>query len=55
MNQKTDLREELVPCGCGRSPSGYCTGLHNMTEEQYRSYVQDKFDELPGENDRYEG
>jgi CDGSH-type Zn-finger protein len=37
--EKKELREELVPCGCGRSPSGYCTGLHEMTEEQYENYL----------------
>lgn len=51
MNQKTNLREELVPCGCGRSTSGYCIGLHNMTEEQYLAYMHEKFDEMPGAND----
>lgn len=25
-------------CGCGRSPTGYCTGLHKMTNEQYQKH-----------------
>lgn len=37
--QKKDLKEEMIPCGCGRSPSGYCIGLHEMTEEQYEEYL----------------
>lgn len=50
MNMKSDLREELVPCGCGRSPSGYCVGLHNMSEEQYQEHLMSKFDEMPNDN-----
>ena len=41
---KQDLREEMVPCGCGRSSSGYCTGLHEMTEEEYEEYLLDNLD-----------
>ena len=22
-------------CGCGRSPTGFCNGWHNLTNEQY--------------------
>ena len=25
-----------TPCGCGRSPTGYCIGWHNLSEEQYK-------------------
>ena len=25
-----------IPCGCGRSPTGFCTGLHKLTNEQYQ-------------------
>ena len=24
-----------VPCGCGRSPTGFCCGWHGLTEEQF--------------------
>ena len=27
-------------CGCGRSPTGLCTGLHSMTNEQYKKFVE---------------
>lgn len=37
--EKKDLREELVPCGCGRSTTGYCVGLHEMSEEEYEKYL----------------
>lgn len=36
---KQDLNEQMVPCGCGRSPSGYCIGLHEMSEEEYEEYL----------------
>jgi hypothetical protein len=29
-------------CKCGRSQSGLCTGLHNMTNEQYLKYLQEQ-------------
>ena len=29
-----------VKCGCGRSPTGYCTGLHAMTNEQYKAHLE---------------
>lgn len=25
-----------IPCGCGRSPTGFCTGLHKLTNEQFQ-------------------
>ncbi len=28
--------EDFGKCGCGRSPTGYCTGRHSLTEEQYQ-------------------
>lgn len=29
-----------VPCGCGRSLSGFCDGSHGLTEEQYQTKLQ---------------
>lgn len=29
-----------VPCGCGRSLSGFCDGSHGLTEEQYQAKLQ---------------
>ena len=29
-----------VKCGCGHSPTGYCVGLHSMTNEQYKKHVE---------------
>ena len=34
-----NTEESNVPCGCGRSPSGYCTGMHSLTEEEYETYL----------------
>jgi hypothetical protein len=30
------------PCACGRSPTGYCVGLHAMTTEQYKRYLEEQ-------------
>ena len=30
------------PCACGRSPTGYCIGLHAMTSEQYKKYLEEQ-------------
>lgn len=27
-----------VKCGCGRSPSGFCVGLHSLTQEEWASH-----------------
>jgi CDGSH-type Zn-finger protein len=40
---------EQVMCGCGRSSTGYCTGLHSLTEEEYEEYL------LQGLHDLEEG
>ena len=26
----------IMPCGCGRSPTGECLGWHSLTEEEYQ-------------------
>jgi CDGSH-type Zn-finger protein len=39
MDKRVQITEEQVPCGCGRSPSGFCVGLHSMTEEEYQAYL----------------
>lgn len=42
-----EINEEKVICGCGRSATGYCTGLHEMSEEAYETYLMEQFDEDP--------
>ena len=29
-------------CRCGRSSTGYCCGLHDMTNEQYKKYLEEQ-------------
>ncbi len=29
-----------VKCGCGRSPSGFCSGLHSLTHEEWATHAQ---------------
>ena len=29
---------EPMKCGCGRSPTGYCVGLHKLTAEQWNGH-----------------
>jgi CDGSH-type Zn-finger protein len=37
----TQVKEPAaVKCGCGRSPSGFCMGLHKMTDKEWA--VSDK-------------
>jgi len=28
---------EATKCGCGRSPSGYCTGLHKLSDAEWEA------------------
>jgi len=29
------IKEGGVPCGCGRSPTGFCIGWHALSENQF--------------------
>ena len=31
----TENEEEFGKCGCGRSPTGKCIGLHSLTEQEW--------------------
>lgn len=33
---------EKKPCVCGRSPTGFCIGFHNMTNEAFQKYLTEK-------------
>lgn len=35
-----------IKCGCGRSPTGVCVGLHSMTNEQYKKYLAEQAKKL---------
>ena len=42
MQVKVDqLTEQGVPCGCGRSPTGFCIGWHGLTPDQYETRLQE--------------
>ena len=32
---KVETPVEPTKCGCGRSPSGYCTGLHKLSDAEW--------------------
>jgi hypothetical protein len=31
-----EIKEGGVPCGCGRSPTGFCIGWHGLSEDDFR-------------------
>jgi len=31
-----------APCGCGRSATGFCTGLHALSDEEWDARVFDE-------------
>ena len=33
---------KAVPCTCGRSATGFCTGLHRLTNEEWDARVFDE-------------
>jgi hypothetical protein len=38
------------PCNCGRSPTGFCVGLHAMTTEQYKAHLDQQKQKLNEES-----
>ena len=36
------ITEDAIPCTCGRSPTGYCTGLHKLSKEEWDARVFDE-------------
>ncbi len=43
------IKEGGVPCGCGRSPTGFCIGWHGLNEEQLK-VAQEKYQATLSEN-----
>jgi hypothetical protein len=51
--RKENIMDETkppVPCGCGRSPTGYCMGWHRLTEEDFRMQLAEYEDKQNKEN-----
>jgi hypothetical protein len=40
MNEVTETKK--YGCGCGRSPTGVCIGLHKLTNEQYKAHLEEQ-------------
>ncbi len=38
----TIIAKDAVPCGCGRSATGFCTGLHALSDEEWDARVFDE-------------
>lgn len=38
------VNQEMKTCGCGRSASGFCTGLHSLSEEEWNQMLFDDSD-----------
>lgn len=38
----TDNTNTPVPCGCGRSATGFCTGLHKLSDNEWDALVFDE-------------
>jgi hypothetical protein len=36
------VADDRAPCGCGRSATGFCTGLHNLSDEEWDARVFDE-------------
>ena len=41
-NPQPPVPTNQVPCSCGRSPTGFCTGLHALSNEQWDARVFDE-------------
>lgn len=42
----SDAKQIKYGCGCGRSPTGVCTGLHKMSNEEYKVYLDEQTKKL---------
>jgi CDGSH-type Zn-finger protein len=39
-------QKEKAPCGCGRSPTDYCVGWHELTPEEYEAITKEEKEDL---------
>jgi hypothetical protein len=40
------MMQRNYPCKCGRSPTGFCVGLHEMNTEQYKAHLEQQRQKL---------
>lgn len=38
VEKKVEAVAEAAKCGCGRSPTGFCIGLHNLTDDAWATH-----------------
>ena len=38
------VNQDMKTCGCGRSATGFCTGLHSLTAEEWDKMFKDDTD-----------
>ena len=42
----TQIKEGGSPCGCGRSPTGFCIGWHGLSESEYQTKLKEYEEQL---------
>jgi hypothetical protein len=42
----SQFKEGGVPCGCGRSPTGFCCGWHGLSEDDFRQQLAEYEDKI---------
>ena len=45
MCSQKENKEDIGRCGCGRSPTGYCIGWHNLDEGTFQHMKQQWIEE----------
>lgn len=48
----SQIQEGGVPCGCGRSPTGFCIGWHGLSESDYRQQLAEYEQKLFEDQDK---
>jgi hypothetical protein len=46
------FKEGGVPCGCGRSPTGFCIGWHGLSEEKFQEQLTKYNEKLVEDQDK---
>ena len=53
------VNQDMKTCGCGRSATGFCTGLHSLSAEEWDRMLMDDtdpvFQEIEEEDDNEAG